>query len=149
MQERLTERALSSNIQQLVEDTQKWTLYDHVRIVHYKPGQEKTIHKDSPVNVNGKSARYTCILYLNDVPEGTGGRTISWPQHTERYRKSSYAPRPNTPEYEQFQQDEDNGNVLTTQPKAGKSAMYDVHLPHRGEALTSGEKWIAIFKVLI
>lgn len=149
LKERLTERALASNDPQLIKDAQQWVVYDQVRIVHYSPGQEKTLHKDSQVVQGDKYTAYTVLLYLSDVPEAAGGRTISYPQYTEKYRKSQFAPRPSSPEYREILQAEQDGNALTTQPKLGKLAMYDVHLLHRGEAITEGEKWLAIFKVLV
>lgn len=151
VKKRLEERIIATEPMnpRLREDMSTWRFHDHVRIVHYSPGQEKTLHKDTRMSENGRQTAYTCLVYLNDVPEENGGRTISYPHLTEKYRSATHAPRMTSPEGESILYGEDEGEMEVNQPVQGKAAMYDIHLLHRGEPITAGEKWLAIFKILV
>jgi hypothetical protein len=149
VRQRIEARVTEGDNPRLKSDMRVWKFHDQIRLVNYAPGQEKVLHKDTRLDVNGKQTAYTCLVYLNDVPEEHGGRTISYPHLTEKYRSSISAPRMDTPEAKAIIAAERDGMFESNQPKAGHSAIYDIHLLHRGEAITAGAKWLAIFKILI
>jgi hypothetical protein len=39
-------------------------------------------------------------------------------------------------------------NRITVVPKTGQATLFDIDLIHMGEEITSGEKWVLIFKIM-
>jgi predicted 2-oxoglutarate/Fe(II)-dependent dioxygenase YbiX len=96
------------------------------RFCRYRGGQRFCIHRDGAHAPGpGERSHLTCMLYLNDAAEFSGGAT--------RY----YAER-----------SEDSGLLGTVRPEAGTMIVFDHALWHDGEAVTSGTKYVMRTDVL-
>jgi predicted 2-oxoglutarate/Fe(II)-dependent dioxygenase YbiX len=96
------------------------------RFCRYRGGQRFCIHRDGAYAQSPEvRSRLTCMLYLNDSGEFSGGAT--------RY----YAER-----------SEDSGLLGVVRPEAGTLIVFDHELWHDGEAVTSGTKYVMRTDVL-
>jgi len=124
------------------DNVDSWNIYEKVRLVHYSPDQFKEIHRDTKYSDGELHCKYTLIIYLNDAFEG--GHTIGFPDFTERTRSDASTIHINQLIPEMLE----SSNRVTVKPKVGRAVMYDIDLIHMGEAITSGEKWLLIFKIM-
>jgi predicted 2-oxoglutarate/Fe(II)-dependent dioxygenase YbiX len=96
------------------------------RFCRYRGGQRFCIHRDGAYAQSPEvRSRLTCMLYLNDSGEFSGGAT--------RY----YAER-----------SEGSGLLGVVRPEAGTLIVFDHELWHDGEAVTSGTKYVMRTDVL-
>lgn len=99
---------------------------DHFRFSKYEPGGEFKIHKDG-VNTDGPPSAhsvYTINIFLND--KFTGGET-------------------------DFLEDIDDGMGLVARaaPKPGRAAIFNREILHRGNKVTSGQKFLLRTDIMI
>lgn len=89
-----------------VKPDRRYVVVRDVTVVHYREGEGVAPH------VDGKDA--TVLVYLNSVPEGSGGRTV--------FVEDGFASR----------------------PRAGRALIYGSKhdLLHYSEAISGGEKWV-------
>jgi predicted 2-oxoglutarate/Fe(II)-dependent dioxygenase YbiX len=96
------------------------------RFCRYRGGQRFCIHRDGAYAPSPEvRSHLTCMLYLNDGGEFSGGST--------RY----YAER-----------SEDSGLLGVVRPEAGTLIVFDHELWHDGEAVSSGTKYVMRTDVL-
>ncbi len=130
-------------------DGKKWKIYDKVRLVHYSSGQKIGIHRDTKFKQHDsltkhiRRTKYVCLVYLNDTY--AGGRTIAYPEYTERYKTDNNVIA--ISEDEKIEMSKSNNKVYIT-PKKGMGAFYSADILHEGEAV-EGEKWLLIFKFVV
>ncbi|HYH96866.1 2OG-Fe(II) oxygenase [Hyalangium sp.] len=96
------------------------------RFCRYRGGQRFSVHRDGAYAPSPEvRSHLTCMLYLNDSGEFSGGAT--------RY----YAER-----------SEDSGLLGVVRPEAGTLIVFDHELWHDGEAVASGTKYVMRTDVL-
>lgn len=100
----------------------KWRpvgLNERFRFYRYDIGQLFDWHSDGYYErSNGERSFFTFIIYLNDNFEG-GGTSF----HDEGFRRSEYGP-------------------FTVKPKKGAGLLFHHPIRHRGDAVTSGRKYV-------
>jgi hypothetical protein len=124
------------------DDVDSWNIYKKVRLVHYVPGQIKEIHRDTKYSDGDLHCKYTLIIYLNDNFDE--GHTVGFPDFTERTRSDKATIHVGKLVPEMLE----SSNQISVKPKVGRAAMYDIDLIHMGEPITSGEKWLLVFKIM-
>lgn len=96
------------------------------RFCRYRGGQRFCIHRDGAYARSPEvRSRLTCMLYLNDSGEFSGGATRYYAERTE-----------------------DSGLLGVVRPEAGTLIVFDHELWHDGEAVTSGTKYVMRTDVL-
>jgi predicted 2-oxoglutarate/Fe(II)-dependent dioxygenase YbiX len=109
-------------------------LNERLRFLKYHPGEYFKPHNDGIfVRADGSQASFITVqVYLNDVPEGSGGETtfttegMTYGRHKKKTRNQASTGAP---------------MKLRVRPVIGRVLIFEHHLPHEGSTLIDGVKY--------
>ena len=110
-----------------------YKIYDHIRLVHYHPGQNTPVHKDLKYLNNSMRAEYTIFVYLNQ--DFSGGKTRIYGVSTSDNKNFIHG------------MGDCNDKHIDISPSVGKMVIYDINTVHEGLRVDCGEKLILICKL--